>query len=277
MVPTLTMLWRLSECTRAVIAVPEVPTALVTSASMTLCSCRPPLGAAIGERNSFRCARLRRACDRLGPSHGAPRRPAAPPLRSAGAIPWRPAAPGCAALAIGWGPPMATRCARLRRACDRLGPSHGDPLRPAAPRLRSAGAVPWRPAAPGCAAPAIGWGRPPAAPPPRLRRACDRLGPSHGDPLRPAAPRLRSPWDHLRCGGVSFRGIPAAPERGTVVAADPHDVDRGAELATRTGRLVHGADHDRIRDVGTDRRLRRGAEDEGPDGCRGDRARRREA
>ncbi len=30
-VPTLTMLGRLSECTRAVMAVPEVPTALVTS------------------------------------------------------------------------------------------------------------------------------------------------------------------------------------------------------------------------------------------------------
>jgi hypothetical protein len=30
MVPTLTMLGRLSECTRDVIAVPEVPTALVT-------------------------------------------------------------------------------------------------------------------------------------------------------------------------------------------------------------------------------------------------------
>jgi len=31
MVPTLTMLGRFSECTRAVIAVPEVPTALVTT------------------------------------------------------------------------------------------------------------------------------------------------------------------------------------------------------------------------------------------------------
>jgi hypothetical protein len=30
MVPTLTIFGRLSECTRAVIAVPEVPTALVT-------------------------------------------------------------------------------------------------------------------------------------------------------------------------------------------------------------------------------------------------------
>jgi hypothetical protein len=30
MVPTLTMFGRFSECTRAVIAVPEVPTALVT-------------------------------------------------------------------------------------------------------------------------------------------------------------------------------------------------------------------------------------------------------
>src|SRR6185312_8899135 len=32
---------------------------------------------------------------------------------------------------------MATRCARLRRACDRHGPDDGDPLRPASPRLRS--------------------------------------------------------------------------------------------------------------------------------------------
>ncbi|ORA95323.1 hypothetical protein BST31_04465 [Mycobacterium marseillense] len=30
----------------------------------------------------------------------------------------RPAAPGYAALAITTGPKMATRCARLRRACD---------------------------------------------------------------------------------------------------------------------------------------------------------------
>src|SRR6516164_11188871 len=48
MVPTLTMFGRFSECTRDVIAVPEVPTALVTSASMTLCSCRTLPGAAIG-------------------------------------------------------------------------------------------------------------------------------------------------------------------------------------------------------------------------------------
>src|SRR6516225_99200 len=47
MVPTLTMLGRFSECTRDVIAVPEVPTALVTSASMTLCSCRTPPGSEI--------------------------------------------------------------------------------------------------------------------------------------------------------------------------------------------------------------------------------------
>src|SRR5690625_3494269 len=45
MVPTLTMLGRFSECTRDVMVVPEDPTALVTSASMTLCSCRTPPGA----------------------------------------------------------------------------------------------------------------------------------------------------------------------------------------------------------------------------------------
>src|ERR1700735_1422173 len=107
MVPTLTMLGRLSECTRAVIAVPEVPTALVTSASMTLCSCRAPLGAEIW---------------------------------------WRLIAGDFC---------VATRCARLRRACDRRGV----------------------------------W---------------------NGDPLRPASPRLRSPWDHLECGGVIVRVISAA-------------------------------------------------------------------
>src|SRR5258708_4744360 len=53
MVPTLTMLGRFSECTRDVIAVPEVPTALVTSASMTLCSCYALPGAA----NQFRASR----------------------------------------------------------------------------------------------------------------------------------------------------------------------------------------------------------------------------
>src|SRR5829696_119972 len=47
MVPTLTMLGRFSECTRDVMAVPEVPTALVTGASMTLCSCPTPPGGAI--------------------------------------------------------------------------------------------------------------------------------------------------------------------------------------------------------------------------------------
>src|SRR5271169_43676 len=47
MVPTLTMLGRFSECTRDEIAVPEVPTTLVTSASMTLCSCRTLPGAQI--------------------------------------------------------------------------------------------------------------------------------------------------------------------------------------------------------------------------------------
>ncbi|GAA3691891.1 hypothetical protein GCM10022238_05660 [Gordonia hankookensis] len=35
-VPTLTMLGRFSECTREVMAVPEVPTALVTKGSMTV-------------------------------------------------------------------------------------------------------------------------------------------------------------------------------------------------------------------------------------------------
>src|SRR3984893_4367815 len=210
MVPTLTILGRLSECTRAVIAVPEVPTALVTSASMTLCSCRSPPGAAIGRAEFLPRARPRPACDRLGRSHGDPLRPASPRLRSAGAFAWRPAAPGFAALAIGWGGRVATRRARLRRACD-------------------------------------------------------RLGRSHGDPLRPASPRLRSPWDHLRCGGVSFRVIPAAPGRGAVVAAGPHDFDRGAEPAARSGRVGDGADHDRIRDPGTDRRLRGSADDEGPD------------
>jgi hypothetical protein len=39
MVPTLTMYGRFSECTLDVMAVPEVPTALVTAVSMTLCSC----------------------------------------------------------------------------------------------------------------------------------------------------------------------------------------------------------------------------------------------
>jgi anthranilate phosphoribosyltransferase len=46
MVPTLTMFGRFSECTRDVIAVPELPTALVTVASMTLCSCRTAAGGA---------------------------------------------------------------------------------------------------------------------------------------------------------------------------------------------------------------------------------------
>jgi anthranilate phosphoribosyltransferase len=102
MVPTLTMLGRLSECTRAVIAVPEIPTALVTSASMTLCSCRTPVGAAIDEPPIIH----QRCSVWWGPA--------------AWALAWRPAAPGFAALAIG-------------------GLSHGDPLRPASPRLRS----PW--------------------------------------------------------------------------------------------------------------------------------------
>ena len=47
-VPTLTMFGRFSECTREVIAVPEVPTALVTGRSMTLCSCRGTARGRIG-------------------------------------------------------------------------------------------------------------------------------------------------------------------------------------------------------------------------------------
>lgn len=47
MVPTLTIFGRFSECTRDVMAVPEDPTALVTSASMTLRSCPTPAGLAI--------------------------------------------------------------------------------------------------------------------------------------------------------------------------------------------------------------------------------------
>jgi len=39
---------------------------------------------------------------------------------------------------------VATRCARLRRACDRHSPDGGDPLRPATPRLRSPLARWWR-------------------------------------------------------------------------------------------------------------------------------------
>src|SRR6202012_612097 len=46
---------------------PEVPTALVTSASMTLCSCRPPPGAEIGARNS--CLSGARARLRHSPGH----------------------------------------------------------------------------------------------------------------------------------------------------------------------------------------------------------------
>jgi hypothetical protein len=52
MVPTLTMFGRFSECTRDVIAVPEVPTALVTRRSMTLCSCRGIARGGIGH-NKF--------------------------------------------------------------------------------------------------------------------------------------------------------------------------------------------------------------------------------
>src|SRR3546814_24270 len=48
MVPTLTIFGRVSECTRWVIADPEVPTALVTDRSMTLRRKRRPLGSTIG-------------------------------------------------------------------------------------------------------------------------------------------------------------------------------------------------------------------------------------
>src|SRR5215472_4938571 len=68
---------------------------------------------------------------------GDPQRPATPRLRSPLARWWRPAAPGYAALAIATGPMVATRSARLRRACDRHWPDGGDPQRPATPRLRS--------------------------------------------------------------------------------------------------------------------------------------------
>ncbi|AFC45152.1 hypothetical protein OCU_39330 [Mycobacterium intracellulare ATCC 13950] len=40
-------------------------------------------------------------------------------MRSPPAHAWRPAAPGSAALAIATGSRVATRRARLRRACDR--------------------------------------------------------------------------------------------------------------------------------------------------------------
>lgn len=48
MVPTLTRLGRFNECTRCVIADPEVPTALVTLASMTRRSKSWAIGAEIG-------------------------------------------------------------------------------------------------------------------------------------------------------------------------------------------------------------------------------------
>ncbi|BDB61222.1 hypothetical protein RDE2_30160 [Rhodococcus sp. RDE2] len=48
MVPTLTRLGRFNECTRCVIADPEVPTALVTLASMTRRSTSWAIGAEIG-------------------------------------------------------------------------------------------------------------------------------------------------------------------------------------------------------------------------------------
>ncbi|XTL00599.1 hypothetical protein ACQKB0_15535 [Mycobacterium tuberculosis] len=69
-----------------------------------------------------RCARLRRACDRHGFDGGDPLRAAAPRLAIAtgsdGGDPLRAAAPR---LAIATGSMVATRCARLRRACDRHG------------------------------------------------------------------------------------------------------------------------------------------------------------
>ncbi|GAB2654009.1 hypothetical protein GCM10027068_37550 [Prescottella soli] len=48
MVPTLTMFGRFSECTRWVIADPEVPTALVTLRSMTLRRKGKPPGSCLG-------------------------------------------------------------------------------------------------------------------------------------------------------------------------------------------------------------------------------------
>ncbi|EUA22535.1 hypothetical protein I552_7026 [Mycobacterium xenopi 3993] len=53
------------------------------------------------------------------PSAGDPLRPASPRLRSPEPVGGRPAAPGFAALAIAGARRRATRCARLRRACDR--------------------------------------------------------------------------------------------------------------------------------------------------------------
>ncbi|OBF89495.1 hypothetical protein A5791_16980 [Mycobacterium sp. 852002-51163_SCH5372311] len=86
----------------------------------------------------------------------------------------RPAAPGYAALAIATGSMVATRRARLRRACDRHWIDGGDPPRPATPRLRSPLDRWWRPAAPGYAALAIATGSMVATRRARLRRACDR-------------------------------------------------------------------------------------------------------
>src|SRR5699024_8469902 len=68
---------RFSECTRDVIAVPEVPTALVTSASMTLCSCRTPAGSAIRRRRVRRgLGRSRSAWEHLRVADSAPPGPA---------------------------------------------------------------------------------------------------------------------------------------------------------------------------------------------------------
>src|SRR6185312_15033794 len=113
-----------------------------------------------GPMVATRCARLRRACDHHWTDGGDPLRPATPRLRSPLDRWWRPAAPGYAALAITTGPMVATRCARLRRACDHHWTDGGDPLRPAT--------------------------------------ACS------GDPLRPATPRLRSPRPRLRSPLAGF-------------------------------------------------------------------------
>src|SRR5690242_3253586 len=88
---------------------------------------------AAGLRVATRGARLRRACDRHWIDGGDPLRPAPPRLRSPLDRWWRPAAPGSAALAIATGSMVATRCARLHRACDRHYPEtvldlRGDPI-----------------------------------------------------------------------------------------------------------------------------------------------------
>ncbi|ORA13691.1 hypothetical protein BST14_14945 [Mycobacterium arosiense ATCC BAA-1401 = DSM 45069] len=92
----------------------------------------------------------------------------------------------------------ATRCARLRRACDRREADGGDPLRSATPRLRSPRSRWRRPAALGYAALAIAAKPMAATRCARLRRACDRREADGGDPLRSATPRLRSPRSRWR-------------------------------------------------------------------------------